>query len=154
MTFPKNNPFLQSLLETGGGGGGVFGAVDRTANGSPAAGWGRSASPRRAPAPATNSNMWGSGVGGEVGWDHGPSLAHGAQLVPQLATHSTNPFGTSPSNPPYHAPGNFQDHSYFSLNRLFIITYHYNYLTYSFAMLPASSNKSVVIESETKLTVW
>lgn len=101
---PPTGDLFQSLLETGGGGGGVFGAVDRTANGSPAAGWGRSASPRRAPAPATNSNMWGSGVGGEVGWDHGPSLAHGAQLVPQLATHSTNPFGTSPSNPPYHAP--------------------------------------------------
>jgi len=106
---PPTGDLFQSLLETGGGGGGVFGAVDRTANGSPAAGWGRSASPRRAPAPATNSNMWGSGVGGEVGWDHGPSLAHGAQLVPQLATHSTNPFGTSPSNPPYHAPDNNND---------------------------------------------
>ena len=89
------------MLETGGGGltpgGGVFGAVERTSNGSPAGSWGRSASPRRAP----SNNMWA----GE-GWD-AQSLAQGAQLVPQHAAHSTNPFGTSPSNPPYHAPGEY-----------------------------------------------
>ena len=50
------------------------------------------------------------------GWDHAPSLAQGAQLVPQHATHSTNPFGTSPSNPTYHAPG---DHSYVMLKTPF-----------------------------------
>ena len=115
-------PLFQSLLETGGGGlttgGGVFGAVERASNGSPAGSWGRSASPRRAT--SSSNNIWGAGEGWEHaapsrvpqstpglgGWDHAPNLAEGAQLVPQHATHSTNPFGTSPSNPPtYHAPG-------------------------------------------------
>ena len=112
-------PSFQSLLETGGGGltpgGAVFGGVERASNGSPAGSWGRSASPRRAP--SSSNNMW-AGEGwdhapsqvpqstpGLGGWDHAPSLAQGAQLVPQHTTHSTNPFGTSPSNPTYHAPG-------------------------------------------------
>jgi len=107
-SFPEPQPpvpptadLFQSLLETGGGGltpgGGVFGAVERASNGSPAGSWGRSASPRRAP----SNNMWA----GE-GWD---AQSQGAQLVPQHAAHSTNPFGTSPSNPPYHAPDNNND---------------------------------------------
>jgi len=129
-SFPEPQPpvpptadLFQSLLETGGGGlttgGGVFGAVERASNGSPAGSWGRSASPRRAP--SSSNNMW-AGEGwdhapsqvpqstpGLGGWDHAPSLAQGAQLVPQHATHSTNPFGTSPSNPTYHAPDNNND---------------------------------------------
>ena len=130
--FLSNPPLLQSLLETGGGGlttgGGVFGAVERASNGSPAGSWGRSASPRRAP--SSSNNMWGAGEGWDHppasqavqpnpglggGWDHAPTLAQGAQLVPQHATHSTNPFGTSPSNPTYHAPG---DYCYVMLNTL------------------------------------
>jgi len=118
---PPTADLFQSLLETGGGGlttgGGVFGAVERASNGSPAGSWGRSASPRRAP--SSSNNMWGAGEGWDHppasqavqpnpglggGWDHAPTLAQGAQLVPQHATHSTNPFGTSPSNPTYHAP--------------------------------------------------
>ena len=127
-------------------GGGVFGtAADRASNGSPAGSWGRSASPRRAPS-SSNVNIWAAGEGWDHqtpsqvpqstpglggwdqappsqvpqstpglvgGWDHAPSLA---QLVPQHAAHSTNPFGTSPSNPTYHAPG---DHSYVMLKTPF-----------------------------------
>jgi len=123
---PPTADLFQSLLETGGGGlttgGGVFGAVERASNGSPAGSWGRSASPRRAP--SSSNNMWGAGEGWDHppasqavqpnpglggGWDHAPTLAQGAQLVPQHATHSTNPFGTSPSNPTYHAPDNNND---------------------------------------------
>ena len=78
----------------------------------------------------------------------GPSWSHSLQLTRQTPLELPRP--TLPIMPQV----TFKIAFFSSLNRLFIITYHYYHLTYSFAMLPASSNKSVVIESETKLTVW
>jgi hypothetical protein len=88
---PAAPELFQSLLETQAAAvPNMFGAADRQlANGSPG-GWGAGrASPR---------------TGWDGAWSDAPA---GGRLVP--ASHSTNPFGTSPSNQPlgalYNTPG-------------------------------------------------